>query len=254
MNSLAARLPFGDRFAALSRRERILIGFAAGALLLFLFYMLMPRAEDPGVELASAPAPAATIPAPVVQEEPPAPAPAAAAPAEDLLLKGVLGGGAILAMPGGQQRLVRIGREFLPGLTLKQIGIDHVVIGRAEGDLRLEMGKAGGGPVGPAAQSASASSAPGGPAAINHARETMAYRLGMQPVRTNGRTKGYVIKGSDLPHLSRAGLRPGDILVSVNGSALDEERLMDLSWEIANASSTEFEFVRSGRPMKAKLK
>ncbi len=43
------------------------------------------------------------------------------------------------------------------------------------------------------------------------------------------------------------------MILRVNGSTLDEERLGELSWEIANASRTEFEYVRGGRRMKAIL-
>ena len=53
-----------------------------------------------------------------------------------------------------------------------------------------------------------------------------------------------------MPALERAGLRPGDLILSVNGSRFDEERMLELAWEMANASRTEFEIERGGRRMR----
>lgn len=255
MSSLIGRLPLADRIAVLSRREKIFLGVGTAAIFLFLFIMFRPEPDESGVELASPPAAQAATPVPAPAEADPAPAPAPTAASMDgIFLQSVLGGGgggsAILLMPGGQQRLVRVGRQFLPGLTLKEVGLKYAIIGSSGGDVRIELGRTGTAPA--AAQAPPASAGPPAGAA-NHARETMAYRLGMQPVRSGNGIRGYVIKGNELPHLARAGLRPGDIVVGVNGSALDEERLMELSWEIANSPATEFEVIRDGQRIKAKL-
>ena len=50
-----------------------------------------------------------------------------------------------------------------------------------------------------------------------------------------------------MPALERAGLRPGDVIVGVNGSEFDEERMLELAWQIANSGRTEFEVERGGR-------
>jgi type II secretory pathway component PulC len=50
-----------------------------------------------------------------------------------------------------------------------------------------------------------------------------------------------------MPALERAGLRPGDVVVGVNCSGFDEERMLELAWQIANSTRTEFEVERGGR-------
>jgi type II secretory pathway component PulC len=89
----------------------------------------------------------------------------------------------------------------------------------------------------------------------NSARETLQYQLGLDPVRTGGRVTGYALKpGARVPHLGRAGVQPGDVIVGVNGSQLDAERLMELSWQINNSESTEIEFIRNGKRMKGTIR
>jgi hypothetical protein len=43
------------------------------------------------------------------------------------------------------------------------------------------------------------------------------------------------------------------VILGVNGSGLDEERLMELSWQIANSSHVDFEVSRAGKKMKLSL-
>jgi general secretion pathway protein C len=182
--------------------------------------------------------------------------------ATGLTLIGIFGGGpgggaAVIGMEGGVQRTVPIGRELQPGLTLKAVGIDHVILGSASGDQKLELGKSGTTPVAsgtvatPVAPAASA--VPAQSEAIRKT-ETNAYRIGLEPVKANGAIAGHRIRaGAKLPHLERAGLMPGDVILGVNGSVLNEEQLMELSWTIANSASTEFEVMRGGRKIKLAL-
>lgn len=257
MNAASIALPLKSRLAALTSRDKLFMAVCLAAAAIFSAYVLSSDEKiEPAVELATAPP---TVAPPQIPAPPLAPAQVAAPQAsiEGVILQGVMGGGtgggtAILLLPNGQQRVVRVGREVLPGTVLKEIGVRHAILGSAGGDVRIEMGRAGVQPVGVSARPGRA----GGTAPpANHARERIAYRLGMQPVRSGGRAQGYVIKaGAKLPHLERAGLRSGDTILSVNGSMLNEERLMELSWEIANATSTEFEYLRGGRRMKTVLK
>jgi general secretion pathway protein C len=241
----------------LAPRERLFL--AAGGLALLLFFLLIAapsQGSGEAVELAqpqTAPPPAYfPPPAPVVT--PPQPAAAPTASPAGLTLRSVLATGAIFAFQGGAERLVPIGREFLPGLTLKEVGLSHATVASSGGDLRFELGRAGGAAAAVLGGSAAAFPAAGETPAVGGQRETMAYRLGLQPVAAKGRVGGYAIRPeADLPALRQAGLQPGDVIVGVNGGGFDEERLMELSWSIANSSRTEFEFIRNGRRMKGTI-
>lgn len=67
-------------------------------------------------------------------------APVAVVPNVDisqLRLYGVLSRGAVIGMADGTQRFVPIGREFLPGMTLRGVDSHHAIIATAGGEVRL---------------------------------------------------------------------------------------------------------------------
>ena len=245
-------LTLQQRLLALSPRERKFLGIGVLAVLLFLIFMLLPDTDDPadeeGVEIVEAPPPAAAPPppAPTVSYAPaPSLPPAApAASASGVVLKSVLSTGAILFIPPSTERLVRIGREFMPGMTLKSVSVRHAIVGGPGGDFQIELGKAGSTPV----QSVVAAA---GPASTSPGVD---YRSGLQRVRTP-RIRGYEIKpGTAAAPLRLAGMEPGDVIVSVNGSDMDEEMVANLSQLAAGSEPLEFEFVRGGRRMSVVMK
>jgi type II secretory pathway component PulC len=255
-----------QRLAALTPRERAFLGVGAAAFLAFLLYLLLRGGEEAPVELTTQPPPPVPVATPLSYAPPPPPAPIQplqpTASATGLTLIGVFGGGpgggaAVIGMEGGLQRTIPVGREFQPGLTLKAIGIDHVILGSPSGDQKLELGKSGttpvastpvATPIGPVGSGASAESE------ATRKAETNAYRIGLEPVKANGAIAGHRIRaGSKLPHLDKAGLMPGDVILGVNGSLLNEEQLMELSWTIANSASTDFEVMRGGRKIRLAL-
>ena len=67
----------------------------------------------------------------------------------------------------------------------------------------------------------------------------MRYRLGLAPRRAGGRVTGFTVRSNvEMPALARAGIRPGDVIVGVNGSVFDEERMQELAWQIANSDAS----------------
>jgi general secretion pathway protein C len=174
-----------------------------------------------------------------------------------LLLQGVMGGGpgggaAIIAFPDGSHRLVRVGREFLPGVTLKEVALRHVILATAGGDMRLEFNKAAvsaGGGATPAA------AGPQGGEEARRQRETLEFRTGLAPRKENGRITGFAVRpGARLGVLQRAGLQPGDVIVAVNGQAFEsEEKVLELSGELAGSYTAEIDYLRGGKPMKASI-
>lgn len=68
------------------------------------------------------------------------------------------------------------------------------------------------------------------------------------PRQTQGVTAGYVIApASDPAVLAQAKLRPGDVLIDVDGRPLDADRLRALADELAPADAVELTFERQGQ-------
>lgn len=221
---------------ALSFRERRLLaaaGLVALILILFSWWRQGPVLPRP------APPPAVQAPPPVAA---PATAPAPAPDLSGLRLHGLLVSGAIIGFADGRQRLVLIGREALPGLMLRRIEQSHAVLASAGGEARLGFD-------GPAV---AAPAAP--PGELAGREDALRYRLGLAPRRLGGRVTGFTVRrGADLPALGRAGIRPGDTILRVGGSELDEERMLELAWTIANSPRLEFEVERHGRRIRMTL-
>lgn len=265
MSVPAARtVTLSDRLAALTQRERVLLAIGTAALLLFLLYILFWRGgeEDGPVELTtSPPAPAMIAPTPVpVQPAVPAPplpvvnAPAApVGAASGLSLQGISGGGpgggaALIQYQTGAQRLVRVGREIAPGMMLKSVGLTHAIASSSGGDLRLDLNRPGATAVVGAA-AAPPTVVPSGLQAEK--AETMSLRLGLAPRMVEGRISGYTVRpGAGLSRLAQAGLQSGDTITHVNGSRLDEERLMELSGQMSSSTRMDLEVIRGGRTVK----
>jgi hypothetical protein len=205
----------------------------------------------------SAPAtPENTLPAPRVESAvvslvtaPPAPA-APTVSTDGLILYGISGpsrtAAAIIGSRLGGQRVVTVGSDYRPGLRLAEVGVDYAVLRNGAQAIRLELSRfAAGGSAKPSAAL---------PAEAEQRIEAAVLRNILKPVMANDRVGGYALRpGESLPQLIRAGLRPGDVILSVNGSQLDEERMGELAWQMGNAAKTEFVFMRNGRKMRASV-
>lgn len=224
--------------------RRLIIGLGVAALAVAAMITLV-RSDSPPVTPQPQPQP---LPAPPSAAAPPPnaePAPAAAPvpSAGTLRLYGVTGAGAIIGDAGGAQRLVAVGRDVMPGLRLEQVHIDHALLRSSAGTVRLDFAGAAGVPQ--VRQPAAA------PAPAAGAGDTLPYRLGLAPRRQGGQVTGHVVRaGASLPPLERAGIRPGDVILAVNGSRLDEERMLELPWTLRNSDGVTFEIERGGRRMR----
>lgn len=237
---------------SLSLREKRLI---QGAVVLAIIVLLSLLLRGGGGGGAPPPEPVAPVASTVAAPPPPAP-PVAAAPAtpampaadlSQLRLYGLLASGAVIGYANGGQRLVTVGREALPGLTLVRVEQTHAVFQGAAGEIRLGFDGVAQPPGQPV-------TAPAPQGETGQREETLRYRLGLAPRMANGRVAGYTVRPNvDMPALARAGVQPGDVIVSVNGSNLDEERLQELAWTIANSSGTRFDVERGGRRLQLVL-
>jgi general secretion pathway protein C len=211
---------------------------------------LLVRGEAPAAAPAPAPPPA------VSPARPPTPAaPPTAPPAADtvgLRLRGILGysggnGAAIFAMPDGRQRHVAVGSEIAPGVRLERIAGDHALVHDGVQTLEFSLPEMTDGDTGaPAAVAVVAT--------LDPKRELANFRLGLKPVGDVARPRGYrIVAGVPLPMFDGAGLKPGDVVLAVNGQTLDEERLLDLPAELFAATSVEIAYERGGRQMTATI-
>ena len=231
----------------LSERDKRALLWGGAAIAVLLLYLLMRGGSSaPPAEPVQADVPA-TMPAappPVVAVA----APVAMVPSADLSqlrLFGLLSRGAVIGMPDGTQRFIPIGREIVPGVTLRGVEVHHAILATGSGEVRLGFD-------GVAQQQAAA--APPAPVASAEAAQrgdTLRYTLGLAPRTVGRRISGYTIRpGASLPALERAGLQPGDLILRVNGSEFGEEQMQTLAWQIANSDHMEFEIERGGRPMR----
>ena len=219
-------------------------GFIAAVGASYAWLTASAESHSPG---RAAPLAAAAVP----PLPPPAPAPApASVSTEGLVLYGVSGAtdgaAAIIGSRLGGQRVVAVGKEYRPGLKLALVGVDYAILQNGPRAVRLEISRFGA--AGAAKTTASL------PAEEEQKIEAAVLRNILVPVRSGNRVGGYALRpGESLPQLIRAGLRPGDVILSVNGSQLDEERLSELAWQMGNTAKTEFTFVRNGKKMRASL-
>jgi type II secretory pathway component PulC len=238
---------------SLSLREKRLIQGAILLAIIVLVSLLLRGggggAPPPEPVAPLAPMPIAPIAPPVAAA--PAPPPVPAADLSQLRLYGLLASGAVLGYANGGQRLVPVGREALPGLILVRVEQNHAVFQSVGGEIRLGFD----GIAQPDMSSGAASApAPVATGAAAQREETLRYRLGLAPRREGGRVTGYTVRSNvEMPALARAGIRPGDIIVSVDGGVFDEQRLQELASIVAGAARTRIEVERDGRRLQLSL-
>jgi len=167
------------------------------------------------------------------------------------------GGSAILGLPDGTQLSVGVGEEIQPGLILRAVAEDHVTVARGASVSRIDFGEI---PVGaasvppppptpqvvapPRAPAAAASEA----AVVDPARlmAEAGLRPRMQGLSVNGFT---VTARGQSAQLQAAGLRAGDVILSVNGIALDGPSAINrLRTDLAEAPEAVIRFERDGAP------
>ena len=172
-----------------------------------------------GDDTAAAPPPP---PVPIAAAPPPPVAAAVSAPT-DLALAGLRAGpdgGMAIVVAGGKQYLLRPGRALPGGVKLLRVEPGRAILAGPSGEMVLAFADAAPAMAGPAAP-------PGG--------DPTPWRLALSPLREQGRMVGWRLDSvAGLPALGRAGLKPGDVLLSANGAELiSEEKIMELPQELA---------------------
>ena len=164
---------------------------------------------------------------------------------------GAGGGSAIIGLADGRQLSVAVGETIEPGLILRSVGSDHVVLARGGSLSRLIFSDLPAGaapPPPPPSTPETVTPTPAGPlpAAVNPASlvAEASLRPRMQGLRINGFT---VTSNGEAPALAAAGLKSGDVILAVNGQPLDRpDRIAALRDQLADAASAEIRFERNG--------
>ena len=161
-------------------------------------------------------------PPPVIASPPPPVAAAVSAPS-DLALAGLRAGpdgGMAIVVAGGKQYLLRPGRALPGGIKLLRVETGRAILAGQSGEMVLAFADA-------APAMAGLATPPGG--------DPTPWRLALSPLREKGRLVGWRLSSlTGLQALARAGLKPGDVLLSANGAELiSEEKVMELPQELA---------------------
>lgn len=160
------------------------------------------------------------------------------------------GGSAILSGPDGVQGSFAVGEEVAPGVVLKAVQPDHVVLTAGASRLRVAFATpaAGAAPI-PAAQTLSAPEAAASAAPGEVEGAALLREAGLSRRMVDGRENGFTVTprgGGEA--LRRAGLRPGDVILAVNGENLTTENVSEIQRLLALSPVVELRVERDGRP------
>lgn len=130
-------------------------------------------------------------------------------------------GSAIIATPDGLQNSFAVGDEILPGVKLKAVAFDHIVIDRGGAEETVFLDQSQAAPVADPEAPDSPSSFPGQTVPQNIVPQSLTPAaiksdIGFSPRTDGGRVTGLVLSPKG-PMFQNAGFRPGDIVTQVNG-------------------------------------
>jgi hypothetical protein len=166
-----------------------------------------------------------------------------------------MGGGegtAILSPSGGAQGAFAVGEEITPGVMLALVSTEHVEIDVGGQRMRVSFP---GGAAGAVTQMATSLPADYQAAAraASPLPATALAALPLQPVNRNGRTGFEVMPQAAGGGLAAAGLRPGDLVISINGTDAASADLSAYRAQIASGQPVDVRFERDGQIHTARL-
>lgn len=166
---------------------------------------------------------------------------------------GAGGGSAIIGLSDGRQVSAGAGEEVEPGLTLSAVAPDHVMLSRGGAPFRLDFPDMASGvaPVAPvaAAQPGVTAPEPASAEGVVVDPQRLIAQAGLRPRVQGLGINGLTVSASgDGGELRNAGLRSGDVILSVNGAALNSpQALAALRGQLADAPSAQIQFERDGQ-------
>lgn len=179
-------------------------------------------------------------------------------------------GNAIIRTPDGIGKNYRIGDQILPGVVLERILSDRVIINRDGADETLMLGgRAAGLSVisddsqivtdtadSTAIAEPSANTAPSAVIEGQLAGPDMLFgAMNAGPVMTNGVLSGYRLNPIGSADIMRqAGLEPGDVLLQINGTSVNNLDMSDVIDRISSIQTAVLEINRNGSTRTVRLK
>lgn len=166
---------------------------------------------------------------------------------------GAGGGSAIIGLADGWQVSVGAGEEVEAGLKLTSVAPDHVMLSRGGAPLRLDFPDMASGVAAAApattVQSAAVASEPTSAEGAVVDPQRLIAQAGLRPRIQGLGINGLTVSASgDGGELRNAGLRSGDVILSVNGAALNSpQALAALRGQLADAPSAQIQFERDGQ-------
>ena len=155
------------------------------------------------------------------------------------------GGTAIIAGSDGQQKVYRIGEEISPGVTLSAVAFDHVTLNRNGASELLYLDQSQPAPV----------VAPVAPAALRSGG--VSAEQVRRGISFGGDAAGggvTLTPGGDGGTFRSVGLRPGDVLVGVNGEAVaNSGDLAGFAGQVRPGSNITMTVRRAGREVPLQL-
>lgn len=128
-------------------------------------------------------------------------------------------GSAIIAGADGLQKVYRVGTEVTPGVTLAEVGFDHVVLSRNGARELLYLDQSGTAPTAQAVVAGAPPAPPGGgapsgPLTVDAVRTGLAFA----PHAASGKVVGLEVQPSgDGAAFRAAGFQPGDVIMTIGG-------------------------------------
>lgn len=130
-------------------------------------------------------------------------------------------GSAIIAGEDGAQASYAVGEEIVPGVTLRAVRFDHVVIERGGASEQLYIDQSGDAATADAPPEAAPSPPAAGQLAAQMTPQGVLEAVSFVPRTENGGVTGVVVNARGSGELfARAGFRPGDIIVQMNGAPI----------------------------------